>query len=46
MSDVRLNALTMQSIEKKFIGENSTFKQRVMEMLAHLKERRVRFLCK
>ncbi|KAJ8025702.1 Zinc finger MYM-type protein 1 [Holothuria leucospilota] len=46
MSDDRLNALAMLSIEKKFIRESSNFNQRVIEMFAHLKERRATFLYK
>ena len=46
MCDDRLNSLAMLSIEKRFIREKTDFNQRVIEMFAHLKDRRAKFLFK
>lgn len=44
--DDRLNSLAMLSMEKRLIREKPNFNQRVIEMFAHLKDRRAKFLFK
>ena len=46
MTQERLNALAMLSMEKKLVTDMIDFNQRVIEKFANLKERRAKFLYK
>ena len=46
MSEDRLNALAMLSIEKNLIRDSIDFNQNVIDMFAQLKNRRAKFLFK
>ena len=46
MSQDRLNAVAMLSMEKKLIKDNHDFNHRVTEKFASLKERRATFMYK
>ena len=46
MSEDRLNALAMLSMEKDFIRDSANFSQTVIDMFAQLKIRRAKLLFK